>query len=378
MDMRLSWGRSVIRGGLLASLVLASLVLGTPMALLADTDAEKLGVLRTIRPNNESDVKTAASVVKQLSESSDIGLIDVLKSMKGATLLGKNWLLGLANSLHRKSPESANDALRAFLMDASQDPEARYTVFRWLTDNDAELKAKMLDGMLQDSSPELRFEAVAKVLNSSESLETGVLQSLLEASRHPEQIVAIIRRLGKQGVTVNQSKHFGFLDTWKLIGPFDNVGSKSFDKEYAVELDYAAGKSLAGSYDGKSGAVQWVTETTADPEGIVDLAKVFNNEKGCIVYGLATVELPADLDCEIRVGCINAQKVWVNGKLVIANEVYHTGMQIDQYVAPIKLRAGKNQILVKVCQNEQKEAWAQRYVFQARLCDSTGKAISTK
>ncbi len=373
MDIKLSWGRSVMNGALLASLVL-----GTPTRLLADTNAEKLGTLRTIRPNNDTDVKTASSVVKQLSESSDVGLIDVLKSMKGASPLGKNWLLGLANSLHRKSPESKNDSLRAFLMDASQDSEARYTVFRWLTDNDAELKAKMLDGMLQDSSPELRFEAVAKVLNSSENLETGVLQSLLDASRQPEQVVAIIGRLGKQGVTVNQSKHFGFLDTWNLIGPFDNVGSKSFDKEYAVESDYAAGKSLSGGYDGKSGAVQWVSETTADPEGVVDLAKVFNNEKGCIVYGVATVELPADIDCEIRVGCINAQKVWVNGKLVIANEVYHTGMQIDQYVAPVKLRAGTNQILIKVCQNEQKEAWAQRYVFQARLCDSTGKAISTK
>jgi len=358
--------------------LLASLILGTPAALLGDTSAEKLGRLRSIRPNNDTDVKNASSVVKQLSESSDVGLIDVLKSMKGASPLGKNWLLGLANSIHQKSSKSSKDSLRDFLMDTAQDPEARYTVFRWLTDNDAELKEKMLDGMLQDTSPELRFEAVAKVLTSSENLETGVLQTLLEASRHPEQVVAIIGRLGKQGITVDQSEHFGFLNTWKLIGPFDNVGSKSFDKEYAVESDYVAGKSLAGSYDGKSGAVQWVTETTADPEGVVDLAKVFNNEKGCIVYCVASVERPADLDCEIRVGCINAQKVWVNGKLVIANEVYHTGMQIDQYVASVKLRAGTNQILIKVCQNEQKEAWAQRYVFQARLCDPTGKAIATK
>ena len=81
------------------------------------------------------------------------------------------------------------------------------------------------------------------------------------------------------------------------------------------------------------------------------------------------------LDCELRVGCINAQKVWLNGELVISNEVYHTGMQVDQYIAPIKLKAGKNRILIKICQNEQKEAWAQRYVFQARICDSSGKAI---
>jgi hypothetical protein len=111
---------------------------------------------------------------------------------------------------------------------------------------------------------------------------------------------------------------------------------------------------------------------------LVDLAKLYNNEKGCVVYGLAEVTSPSDVACELRVGCINAQKVWVNGELVIANEVYHTGMQVDQYIAPIKLKAGSNKILIKVCQNEQKDAWAQRYVFQARICDSTGKALSQK
>ena len=88
------------------------------------------------------------------------------------------------------------------------------------------------------------------------------------------------------------------------------------------------------------------------------------------------MNVPSDVDCEIRVGCINAQKVWVTGELVISNEVYHTGMQIDQYAVPVRLKAGENRILIKVCQNEQKEAWAQLFTFQARLCDSTGKAIS--
>ena len=93
---------------------------------------------------------------------------------------------------------------------------------------------------------------------------------------------------------------------------------------------------------------------------------------------MTEIEVPSNVKCELRVGCINAQKVWVNGELVIGNEVYHTGMQVDQYIAPIELKAGTNRILIKVCQNEQQEAWAQRYIFQARICDSTGKAIAYK
>jgi hypothetical protein len=34
--------------------------------------------------------------------------------------------------------------------------------------------------------------------------------------------------------------------------------------------------------------------------------------------------------------------------------------------------------VVKVCQNEQTEPWAQNWAFQLRLCDATGKAIASK
>ena len=35
----------------------------------------------------------------------------------------------------------------------------------------------------------------------------------------------------------------------------------------------------------------------------------------------------------------------------------------------------KNTILVKVCQNEQTEEWAQRWQIQLRVCDATGTAV---
>ena len=39
------------------------------------------------------------------------------------------------------------------------------------------------------------------------------------------------------------------------------------------------------------------------------------------------------------------------------------------------LRKGKNVILLKVCQNEQTDAWAQNWQFQLRICDPVGTAI---
>lgn len=343
----------------------------------AESGAEQLAALRTIQPGDEKAQQAAVKTLTQLSSASDIDLLKVLRAMKGATPLGKNWLLGLANALHRKPSSASNEDLSAFLQDASQDPEARYTVFRWLADNDEDLRTKLLASMLEDPSLEIRFDAVAQAISKSEGADEKAWRRLLDSARHPNQIAEIIEKLKGIGVTVDMAQHMGFLRTWNLIGPFDNVGSDKFNVDYGVEADWVSGK-VKESYSGKAGQTTWQEHTTDNSEGQVDLAKIFNNEKGCIVYADAVVNAPAAIPCEVRVGCINAQKVWVNGTEVISNEVYHTGMQIDQYAAPIKLKAGENRILVKICQNEQKEAWAQLYSFQLRLCDETGKAIELK
>ena len=94
-----------------------------------------------------------------------------------------------------------------------------------------------------------------------------------------------------------------------------------------------------------------------------------------MAYAAAEFEMPKEREVDFRLGCINANKLWVNGELVTANEVYHAGMNPDQYNGSAKLKAGKNTILVKVCQNEQEEDWAQRWQFQLRVTDSLGGAV---
>jgi len=58
--------------------------------------------------------------------------------------------------------------------------------------------------------------------------------------------------------------------------------------------------------------------------------------------------------------------------------VYHSGSQPDQFVNRVVLQPGRNVILVKVCQNEQTQDWAQRWDFQLRVCDETGGAVLSK
>ncbi|MBU6172419.1 MAG: HEAT repeat domain-containing protein [Planctomycetes bacterium] len=330
-----------------------------------------LNELKQVAPGDDSTEK-AARIVKSLKESQDLSLTAVLESMRGATPLGRNWLSGVANNLYRKQQAQSGDALMKFLQDTTQDGEARYKAFIWLTENSPEQRSLLLSKMLEDPSPEIRYAAIENSLGSAKEPES--LQRLLNVARHPDQVVGLIKKLEEAGSIVDQAKHFGFVGTWNLIGPFDHVGTKNFNKSFPIETDWVQGK-IAESYEGKKQAVKWQEYTSKEKDGNIDLAVIFANEKGCIVYGTTEFNSPIEGPAEIRLGCINGHKIWLNGKLVMSNEVYHSSTQIDQYIEPIELKKGTNRILIKVCQNEQTEAWAQRYQFMLRITDSTGKAI---
>ena len=350
------------------------------LSLVSRTDAEtSVELIKQLQGAFAGDTSTqsAAKALRELNKSNDVSLNQALTAMNGATPLGRNWLMGLASSLYRKNGSSKTEELTKFLFDVKQDSEARYLVFQWLTSGDEALKGKILKRLTQDDpSLELRYIAIEFELQDN-TLDAKALQTLLDVARHPEQMVSIINRLREKEISVDQSRQFGFLTDWKLLGPFDHVGTTNFDKVFPVESDWVKGATKS-SYEGKNGPVKWLDEKTQSPEGLVDLAALYSNEKGCIIYAVTEFDSEKEQDAELRLGCINGNKIWVNGKLVMTNEVYHTSMQIDQYAEPVHLKAGKNQILVKVCQNEQKEQWAQRYAFQLRVSDSTGKAILAK
>jgi hypothetical protein len=42
------------------------------------------------------------------------------------------------------------------------------------------------------------------------------------------------------------------------------------------------------------------------------------------------------------------------------------------------LKKGTNRILLKICQNEQEESWAQDWKFQFRITDTSGKGLASK
>ena len=80
---------------------------------------------------------------------------------------------------------------------------------------------------------------------------------------------------------------------------------------------------------------------------------------------------------ELRLGCENAWKIWVNGKFLFGRDEYHRGMEVDQYRLTTELKKGRNTILVKLCQDEMKEEWTKGWEFQLRITDALGTPIAS-
>ena len=335
--------------------------------------------------NAADQVEASAEEVRKLLSDPDLDLVKVLAAMKGKSAVAKNWYISVAQAVADRNPEQSAQQLSRFLTATSEDPDARYWAFSYLTRGDDEKREQLLEAMLEDPCLELRYEAVALQLDrlSESNLEPQAqlarYQELFTAARLPEQIQTIAKKLDELSSPVDLQQHFGFINTWNVAGPFDNVGGKGFDESYAPEQEFVAGKlssDMGGlKYQAKKGEVTWQKVSTEAEDGAIDLKGSMNEEKGAVVYALGDFNAAEELACELRIGSPNAVKVWLNGELVVSRKVYHAGNQIDQYTAAVVLRSGRNEILVKSCQNEQTESWAQDWNFQLRFTDSTGLAI---
>ena len=107
-----------------------------------------------------------------------------------------------------------------------------------------------------------------------------------------------------------------------------------------------------------------------------DLAVQLGVSRPSVREALIALEVEGKVD--VRVGCICGCKFWLNGQLLGLSEVYHSGESIDQYRGSGVLKPGRNLVVIKVCQNNQPDKWAQDWHFQLRVCDAIGTAVHSE
>lgn len=128
---------------------------------------------------------------------------------------------------------------------------------------------------------------------------------------------------------------------WHAMGPFvaANAG-KAFNDDFGPEARAAAGIDLTEVYDEQIGGwtahPEWVDEGTHNLSGNL-----------CATYLLREIQSPSARPLDVAFGTDDDVKLWLNGELVLENRVGRP-VAADQEKLTLQLRAGTNQLLMKV------------------------------
>jgi len=368
-----------------ATLLTASatlLLLTASVPANAAAPAELISAIKSVDKKGKGN-RAAGQAVAELTGSEPAVLLPLLAAFRNANPLATNYLRSAAETIVDRSiaakKKLPRKKLEAFITDRKNDPQARRLAFEIVERVDATVVDRLIPGMLTDPNPVFRRQAVARLLDLANRLQKENQQDLarslykrtLQGATDDDQVKTIAKLLRKMGEKVDLPRHFGFLTNWHIVGPFDNTGSKGFNVVYPPEKQV----DLKAKLKGKLGPATWKSYKTKHDFGIVDIAKQISPYKGAVMYCSTVFESKTPRSIQFRLGTPNAWKLWINGRQVFANEEYHRGMKLDQYSVPVTLRAGSNTILLKICQNEQDQSWAQRYQFQVRTCDVSGIAV---
>jgi hypothetical protein len=127
------------------------------------------------------------------------------------------------------------------------------------------------------------------------------------------------------------------LGTWRAVGPFEVA---SFDAAYATAFEPEKAIDLTKTYEG--GKLKWAEH----PEWVDGKAHPLTGGFAA-TYLYRTIEADHAMPLALSFGSDDGIKVWLNGEPVLANKVIRV-VAPDQEKATVDLRAGKNELLVKV------------------------------
>jgi len=181
-----------------------------------------------------------------------------------------------------------------------------------------------------------------------------------------------LRSLGAEDRAKVIEAKLGRCTNWLVIGPFDNNQGVMAKTVYGPEKDFLAGKIelqklYGGSLDtGAKGKCMWIAQDT------VTFGRIWRSNwqggENSGLYALTYLNSPSARDAELRIGSSGPIRAWLNREVVLDTEGDDFSI-LDQFVAPLKLRPGANELFLKLsvatgfCENH------------VRITDSRGAAF---
>ena len=349
-------------------------------ATAQDSIGDAITAIRAVEVGGKNQ-ESAAKAMKVLNAASPDKIPAILDGMGGANQLALNWFKGAVESIIRNGDDLPRDQIKSYFEDKSKGAMGRLLAYELLTKDNPSLADKIIPTLTDDPSMPLRAIGIASEIEKAKSAEPADAVRILAVAftqvRDVQQVETIADMLAEHGMMVNTQKQLGFINRWHIVGCFDNKDEKGFSVAHGPEKDPSSIDVEKNTFkDAEGNEVKWAVAETAERSGVINIVDVLGPIKGVTAYAVANFTATDDMEVDIRFGSSNAHKVWVNGELSVTNEIYHNGgTSTDKFSGRAKLKKGKNQILLKICQNEQTQSWAQSWDYQLRICDQDGLAI---
>jgi mono/diheme cytochrome c family protein len=124
---------------------------------------------------------------------------------------------------------------------------------------------------------------------------------------------------------------------WHVNGPYlAENGKTAYETDYGPETHV----DLTETYDDHR--AKWVARPDLADGTIQELSGDV-----CATYFYRTITSPSTRDMVLKLGSNDANKLWVNGEVAFDNNVQR-GVEAEQDTVKVRLKAGENQILMKV------------------------------
>ncbi len=134
----------------------------------------------------------------------------------------------------------------------------------------------------------------------------------------------------------------GFADDWLVIGAFDNDQGKGFATAYEPERAFEPDREQQGMLL----PVKWRKAETSPVDKAIPFGEVIAPSDQAVAYAHTYIYAAAAREVELRLTTSTDVKLWVDNKLVVADEkIFHAAF--DNVVVRVPLRAGYNRLLIK-------------------------------
>lgn len=311
----------------------------------------------------------------------------LLTAMDTANLVAANWYRAayeriVAREFARSTSRVPRQEFEAFVRDPRHAGRPRRLALALLDRQEPTFGKALVPTLVED--PEFRDDAIAAVLQHGDDDQAhgrkdaakSAYRTAFDHARTAKQVADSAAKLESLGDHVDIPHHLGFVTDWQIIGPFDAPGMSGFAKVFPPET---ALHSLAPVVSGTA-IPRWSPHRTSDPLGTIDLVRALGPAKEAVAYAYVELDSAAERDAQVRCSADDCLAVWLNGQNVFGREMWLNGTRLDRFIAPVHLKAGRNRVLVKICQGPQHRdaSVGNAWTFQLRFCSPDGAGLPLK